>query len=765
MSSVRSTTSQRTNAEAVPSVVGWCARRGALCVALAAIVVYLNALPNGFTYDDVPVIIENPATDPEAPWWEPWRRTWWSLGEWAGDADRPYRPLTVQTFALERRLFGDHPLPFHAANVLLHAAISVAVWWLARRLGASALAGLLAGVLFAVHPIHTEAVTNIVGRAELMSIGGMLLAVRLYDGYLRRGAPVGESRGLKPAARWILFWSGVLLASAAAIFSKERGVAVVAILAAWHLWSQLELRRAARSPALAGEPPVAPRAKQRPSRASLWYSWLKPAVPALAVVVVYLFLRVEISGTLFFAGDRYGPDNPLREADALARVLTPFALLGRYLWLVIVPARLLCNYSVNVLQSTESLLDPFFITGIVFVVIVAVVAVKRFRSEPAWLLLVFCFAATYFLASNSVILLETLFAERWFYGPAVWLCVAVGLMFDRVAARRRKSAQARPAVVTFCIGAVLAGLAGRSMLRNAEWADNDTLFGSDLARMEPGRRSSHLCYLVGAGHRVKAERALARGELKIASNELAQAEALLLEAATIFPDYPDYYRALGQTYLVMNQPDEAVRWLEKAWLLQRRDITIQRLLETARSRRRGIDLPAALQAARQAAQDQPDDADMVRRWAQLAEKIDLRQAADAYRRLTELAPDEVTSWTGLAYALAGSGRVGEAATAYRNILNRWPANWEAHANLAMLLMNSADRQHYEPAQAIEHARRAVTLNPDSIQVRINLAEVLAHCGQIEEAAEMFETLADQAPAGSEQEKQYRKQADSLRGRN
>jgi tetratricopeptide (TPR) repeat protein len=396
---------------------------------------------------------------------------------------------------------------------------------------------------------------------------------------------------------------------------------------------------------------------------------------------------------------------------------------------------------------------------------VFVVAVKRFRSEPSWLLLVFCFAATYFLASNSVILLETMFAERWFYGPAVWLFVAVGLMFDRVAARRRQSAQARRALVTFCIGAVLAGLAGRSMLRNAEWVDNDTLFGADLARMEPGRRSSHLCYLVGAGHRVKGERALARGDLQAAGSEFAQSEALLLEAATIFPDYPDYYRALGRTYLAMNQPDEAVRWLEKAWLHQRRDIATQRLLETARSRRRGVDLPAELQAARQAAQDQPDDVDTVRRWAEVAEKIDLPQAADAYRRLTELAPDDATSWTGLAYALAGSGRVGEAAAVYRHILSRWPANWEAHANLATLLMNSADRQHYEPAQAIEHARRAVALNPDSIQVRINLAEVLARCGQIEEAAEMFESFADQAPAGSEQRKLYRKQADSLRGRN
>ena len=121
-----------------------------------------------------------------------------------------------------------------------------------------------------------------------------------------------------------------MAASAAAIFAKERGVAVVAVLAAWHLWHQLELRRAARGPALAGKPPVAP-------RASLWYSWLKPALPALAVVIVYLFLRVEISGTLFFAGQRYGPDNPLREAETLVRVLTPPALLGRYLWLMIWP--------------------------------------------------------------------------------------------------------------------------------------------------------------------------------------------------------------------------------------------------------------------------------------------------------------------------------------------------------------------------------------------------------------------------------------------
>lgn len=735
----------------------WFADRGALCVAAVAMVVYLNSLPNGFTYDDVPVIVNNPATDPSNPWFEPWRRTWWNLGEWAGDADRPYRPLTVATFALERRLFGDRPLPFHLFNVLLHAANSVGVWWLARRVGAGATSALLAGVLFAVHPIHTEAVANIVGRAELLSTGGILLAVRLYDVHLRRSArgstpelahtgvrevapaTVGGCLILGSGSSWRVIGSflGALLASGVAIFSKERGVAVVAVLAAWHVWAQIDLRRSGME-------------QQIPSRRKMWLGWLKPVAPVLLIVALYLWLRYDISGTLLFAGQRYGPDNPLREADVLARVLTPFALLGRYLFLMVWPARLLCNYSVNVLLPANTPVDGLFILGSLALVLAICVALTSLRNRPAWALSAFCFAAMYCLASNSVLLLETLFAERWFYGPAVWLLLMVALMFDRVREIvARRAYKLRPAMVTGCVALVLAGFALRTVLRNPDWRNNEVLFKGDLGRMDPGRRSAHLCYLVG------------NQQLRV--GELESAEALLLEAASIFPDYPQYYQALGKTYLAMNRLGPAARWLERAFFLERRNTETQALLEIAQSRERGVDLLASLAAARQTARERQNDIDAVRRWAALAEKVDLPEAATAYRRLTQLAPDNPAGWNGLAYVLGNSGQIPEAVGVYHKMLARWPDNWEAHTNLATLLMNPADRQHHDPEKAIEHARRAVALKPGALQLQLNLAEVLAHCGRQTEAAELFEKLSNRSTTGSEQQRFYRERAAYLRG--
>ena len=98
------------------------------------------------------------------------------------------------------------------------------------------------------------------------------------------------------------------------------------------------------------------------------------------------------------------------------------------------------------------------------------------------------------------------------------------------------------------------------------------------------------------------------------------------------------------------------------------------------------------------------------------------------------------------------------------MLARWPDNWEAHGNLATLLMNSADPQQYQPECAIQHARRAVQLNPDSWQLQLNLAEVLANCGHEQEAADMFESFARRVRAESREHKFYLERAAYLRKR-
>ncbi|MCH8853579.1 MAG: hypothetical protein IID41_13145 [Planctomycetes bacterium] len=77
-------------------------------------------------------------------------------------------------------------------------------------------------------------------------------------------------------------------------------------------------------------------------------------------------------------------------------------------------------------------------------------------------------------------------------------------------------------------------------------------------------------------------------------------------------------------------------------------------------------------------------------------------------------------------------------------------------------MNPADPQHYQPEQAIEHARRAVELNPNSWQLQLNLAEVLAHCRHEQEAADLFEAFARRARENSPERKLYLERASYLR---
>jgi protein O-mannosyl-transferase len=146
-------------------------------VAACAVVVYVGALWNRFAVDDLPIIVLNPLVADPAGIWRAFAAPYWppDLG------GHMYRPLVIATYALDRLV--DGAAWFHAVNLLWHAGVAVAVAALARR-WADAPGALVAGLLFAVHPVHVEAVANVVGRAELMAALFTVLAV--YAGVVRQ---------------------------------------------------------------------------------------------------------------------------------------------------------------------------------------------------------------------------------------------------------------------------------------------------------------------------------------------------------------------------------------------------------------------------------------------------------------------------------------------------------------------------------------------------------------------------------------------------
>src|SRR5207247_10867699 len=144
-------------------------RRAGL-VAAAAAVVYLGALWNGFALDDLTIIVANPLVHGFSGVWRAFGASYFPPNI---DVSA-YRPLAVATYALDWTMRST--AWFHAVNLTWHVAASVLGAALAGR-WAGDTAGLVAGIVFAVHPVHVEAVAYVVGRNELMAAVFPLLAV------------------------------------------------------------------------------------------------------------------------------------------------------------------------------------------------------------------------------------------------------------------------------------------------------------------------------------------------------------------------------------------------------------------------------------------------------------------------------------------------------------------------------------------------------------------------------------------------------------
>src|SRR5436190_7618839 len=150
----------------------------ALAAALG-LLLYVISIGGTYVYDDWAVLgADDPRLAHPNLWWQYWTQSY------NGGVDNLYRPIVSMTYAAQWWLHGVHESTawaFHLVNVLSYAGVCALVAELARRLNGMKLA-LLAGLLFAAHPIHVEATAYIVGRAELMcalgAVGALVLMLK-----------------------------------------------------------------------------------------------------------------------------------------------------------------------------------------------------------------------------------------------------------------------------------------------------------------------------------------------------------------------------------------------------------------------------------------------------------------------------------------------------------------------------------------------------------------------------------------------------------
>lgn len=680
-------------------------RSGPWPAVVAALVCYASSLGNGFAYDDNPIVRDNPRIRSLGNLAQIWLTDWWLDPDAAiqdPTRDRLYRPLTLFSFAANYAVHGLAPPGYHAANVLLHALAAALVWRFALALLGNRGVASLAAMLFAVHPVHAEAVANVVGRAEVLSTVFLLLGLIAL---VRRAEP--------PRPLALLGAGGAFLA---ALLSKETAVCYlpVALLALARRFG------AARLP---------------------WRTWGLYALALALPLAVYLPARVyALEARLIRDKVTSGLFNPLRDAEGLARIHGPVTVLGHYARLLIAPADLSCDYGLAIFDPNAG---PTAVTLLGAAFAAALLAGLRGFARPGglWRELAFLtamFLASYFLISNAVLLIGVSLAERLFYWPSVpalvaaallafelyrWACEPGGLLHERLGLLRTLGAL------------LLVALALRTAVRNPDWRDDFTLFSADVATHPNGAHlSASLAQLVtwDAEHErdPQARRALLR-----------RAAELLDRALAVSARFPQALRQRGKVYLLEGDADRAKAFVESALALNPSDEKAQRLLaELGAVTEQDA---ARLDELRRRVQESPGDVAARLELGRLLIRVGLNEDALAQLRAAyELSPGDAAVVKAYGEALLVCFQQEQALEVLRRAVELDPRDWESHANLSRLLAET------DPRAALEHARRANELQPDDVRTQINLAEAYAVNGAVAEALRRFERIEAALPQDS-----------------
>jgi hypothetical protein len=297
--------------------------------------------------------------------------------------------------------------------------------------------------IWALHPLLTESVTNIVGRADLLSAFGVLAALLSYSKALR------SSGGRKP-----LWLAAIALAVAIGIFSKESAIVVLAAFILYDLILAPKLPWRDRIPGYAAA-----------------------SVPCL----VFLLMRARV-----LANTPYAPfpftDNPLIGAGFWTARFTAVKVIGAYFQLLLWPARLSADYSYNDIRLFTGRLSNWedwkAIMALIACTTAGAIAIGSWRRNKPVFFSVAFFFATLAPTSNLIIPIGTIMAERFLYLPSVGFAACVVFVLRAVYARLPALQSAYRYGTLAAVGIILIALGFRTYDRNRDWLDEQAFWGS-----------------------------------------------------------------------------------------------------------------------------------------------------------------------------------------------------------------------------------------------------------------------------------------------
>ena len=410
-------------------------RAVALLAAAIAFLVYANNLGNEFAMDDHYNVVTNPDVQSLKQIPQLFTQAWGSnADDYSQDINRSYwRPMVATSYALDHAIWGMNPFGFHLSNNLFHALVTALVTLLIGGLLGSTRAAFAGGIVFALHPIHTEAVNLISYRTELLAAGFAVSAMLLL--------PHERRPGLRRLLLIPLLYAGGLA-------SKETAVTLPGWLALIDL-ARLQVTK-------------------DPSR----FRQLRDLLPGylcLALVLIgYLALRHVLldAGTIHFFAEMDTPLLILSVAKIylldLGLLLVPWPLTPFYDWTIVPPA--------------FSLYDAEGLAGLLAFSLTLLIGGLLWRRRPMasvglgfWLLGLLPFLHLVPLPVGA--------AERFLYFPSIGICLVVGVIAQQTL---QWSVPTQKVLTGACLLLVIS-MASATLTRNQAWRSNEDLLEQAVA--------------------------------------------------------------------------------------------------------------------------------------------------------------------------------------------------------------------------------------------------------------------------------------------
>ncbi len=500
-----------------------------LAIFLIACLLYANTFQHGYVLDDGTTIQYNRFVQ------EGWAGIpkIFSSDFWQGfernESELPYyRPLSTATFAVEHALWGQNPTYSHIIQVVLFGSLCVLLFFFTTVLTELPLLAFLAVLLFAVHPLHTEVVANLKSRDELL---GMFWAILSLWAFIQ----VFKNHSTK------IFWYFLSVISYfLALLSKETPLTLLVFFPFLGLHQIVESNEN----------------WQENIKKSILY-----ALPLLLPIVLFFVLRQIVLGNAFQSHPpTYMSDYLYYEPSALARLATRVYVLGKYLYLCVLPHHLTIAYFYDDVPTVQVWSYQFWVAlasygGIGYYLF------RQFQQKGlltvknlAVIGLLF-YLISLFLFSNLLLNINIVMAERFAFMPSWGICWVLATLAFWLWTNPKVFLQAQNSFFVKVIGSILIiFFVSKTFVRNKDWKSNETLMFKDVGTAP---ESIALNQFVGNEY---VEKFNQTGNTLF----LSQAIPFFHKSLQRFPNNPQVLSNMGYIYTNLGQSQQAITYYEQA---------------------------------------------------------------------------------------------------------------------------------------------------------------------------------------------------------